>query len=195
MTDEKLRELVLKHDGSLEQLAKSIEHLAKAQEMTSIDVRDTIKKLEEISVYLTKQSALEQKVSTMDKELLDSFKRVHKRIDYIDLIQKDVSGCNSVRLLTKDITTLTKDVTNLVRATEVQRGHIEELQQHNAASITPITIRWVVGLIIAYSIAFGSYVVQTFNQVDKTMTRITALLERDIKDTASLMGSSKNIKY
>jgi len=187
MTDGALKELVLKHDGALESLASSIEHLAKAQEMTSIDVRDTIKKLEEISIYLTKQSALEQKVSTMDKELLESFKRVYKRIDDIDLIQRDNSGCNSVRLLTKDVTALTKDVTNLVRSTEIQRKHIEVIQQHNAASIAPITIRWLVGIIIAYSIAFGTYVVQTFNQFDKTRARITTLLERDLKDTEALM--------
>jgi len=194
MTDETLKELILKHDGALESLASSIEHLAKTQELTSCDVRDTIKKLEEISIYLTKQSALEQKVANIDKELLESFKRVHSRIDEIDLVQRGNSGCNSVRLLTKDIVAITKDVTNLVRATEIQREHIEVLQQHNAADIAPITIRWFVGLIIAYSIAFGSYVVQTFNQFDKTNARITALLERDLKDTEALMRARKFTK-
>jgi len=193
MSEEALKELVMKHEGTLEALANSIEHLAKSQEMTSRDVRDTIKKLEEISKYLAKQSVFTAKMETMERELVDSFKRVHRRIDDISIIQSNDNGCNSVRLLTKDVQSLTKDITRLVDNVEKQRIHIERLQKENAASISPITIRWVTGIIIAYSITFGSYVVQTFSVLDKTNTRITALLERDMKDTEELMTQIKGL--
>ena len=198
MTDEIMRELLTKHDSALVEqdatiktLVVSVEHLVRAQTETNEQLKD-------ISKYLAKQAIFSNKLDTIDREIKESFerrdkelieknKRIHVRIDEIDVLQKSENGCNSVRLLHKDVDSLTKDVTRLVGITEEHRMSIERLDKNDSGKVSPTTIRWAVGLTILYSISFGTYVVQAFSKVDAINSRITVLLERNIKDTTELM--------
>jgi hypothetical protein len=187
MTDEAMKDLVTKHDATLMEYGESIKRLTSSLDNLVQKQGETNEKLSKITEYLAEQKILSLKVQSMDSELRESFKRVHKRIDSIDELQTSDNGCNSVRLLTKDVNSTAKDVTKLIGTTEEHRLHIEAIDNKLAASIPPAMIRWAVALIVTYSVMFGTYVVQTFSKIDKTNTRITALLERDLKDTEHLM--------
>jgi len=197
MTDEAMRDLLARHDtdiveqkATIKSLVVSVEHLVKAQTETNEQLKD-------ISKYLAKQAIFTNKLETMDrevkeaftrrdKELVEKIKRVHQRVDEIDVIQKDDSGCNSVRLLHKDVESISREMTRLIGITEEHRIGIEQLEKKDAAAVAPATIRWAAGIIILYSITFGTYVVQTFNQMQRVNSKMTVLLSRDIKDTEKL---------
>jgi len=179
MTDDTMKDLVTKHDLTITQLVQSVEHLVTAQ-------TETNKRLEEISGFLAKQAVFTSRLETMDKELRDSFKRVHKRVDEIENLQKTDTGCNSVKLLHKDVESLTKDTTRLVGAVEENRIMYEKLKSTQDKSPPPALIKWVISLMLAYSIMFGTYVVQTFSKLEQTNALIVTKLERDIKDTMVL---------
>ena len=191
MTEEAMKDLLLKHDTAIQKFAQSIEHLAQAQSDTSREIKETGRRLEEITKYLAKQQVFSSKLEAMDRELVDSFKRVHKRIDDIETTQRSDAGCSSVKLINRDVAALTKEVNRLVGIVEEHRLNLERLDRAQARSISPTAMRWAAGFIVAYLISFGTYVVQTFNRLERTDAKLTTLLERDIKDTAKLMERIK----
>ena len=184
MTDEIMRDLVSKHDATIDSLVSSVEHLVKSQ-------TETNKRLEEISGLLSKQVVISNKLENLDKELVTSFKRVHNRIDELDTVQKSDSGCSSVRLLNKDVLALTKDTSRLVKILEKHDTKLEEITKQQDAYPSTTAIRWGVGIIVAYSITFGTYVSQSISGLSRTDARVLTLLERDIRDTAKLMEHTK----
>jgi len=181
MTDDIMRDLVAKHDGVITSLVASVEHLVTSQ-------TETNKRLEEISRFLAKQVVFGNKLEEMDRNLNESFKRVHCRIDEIDSIQKSDKGCNSVRLLTKDVESITKDTTRLLGNVEEHRMNIESIDKK---VIPRVVLMWVVGIGISYSVMFGTYTVQTFNKIDKTNATLTTMIKRDVKDISKLMDKTK----
>lgn len=165
MTDEALKDLVLKHDHTIENLANSVEALVNSN-------TETNKRLEEISRYLAKQAVFDTKLADMDKDISESFQRVHKRIDEVDNIQKSNDGCKSVQLLHKDVTALTKTVSQLAGTV----GDIKISNEHTDSKVnslpTPKVIAWVAGFSIAYLVSFGVYVVQQLHESEVIMTTI-----------------------
>jgi len=205
MTDEAMKDLVSKHDKVIEDLVTSnakivasVELLVEAQKESNERQMATNSRLEEISKYLAKQAVFSTKLETMGKEVREGFKRrddvilentrrIHARIDEIENIQKSGDGCNSVRLLTKDVETLNREFVRMSGTETEQRARIEKIETGKAADVSPTTIKWAVGLIIAYSIMFGTYVVQSINTLDRSNTKIISMLTRDMKDTDKLM--------
>ncbi len=59
------------------QLATSIEHL-----VSSIGATNT--KLDTLSVLLSNQNVLTERIASMDKECVESFNRIYKRVDKIE---------------------------------------------------------------------------------------------------------------
>jgi len=180
VTDEVMKELVTKHDMTISHLVSSVEHLVQSQTVTN-------ERLEEISKFLAKQVVFGSKLDNMDRDLTDSFKRVYGKIDEVDIIQKSAKGCNSVRLLTKDVETLTRDVTRLIGNSEEHRLHIETLDRKIASYPPRGAMLTVTVIVVGYMITFGAYVTQTLNALDKTNVKLTTLIERDIKDVSNLM--------
>lgn len=175
-----MRDLVTKHDTVITSLVHSVEHLVSSQ-------TETNKRLEEISKFLAKQAVFSTKLEGMDREIADSFKRVHSRIDELDSTQKSDNGCNSVKLLTKDVESLQRENIRLIGIAEDHRIMLESLIKSEASHIPSSTIRWIAGFIILYSITFGVYVVQSFNKLEKLESSTIVKLDRDMKDTEWLM--------
>ena len=187
MDNEAIRDLVLKHDAVIMQQSSTIEHLVKVQSELSKEIKASNKRLEELTSFLTKQHIFQNRLDSLDRELTESFNRVHKRVDEIENTQKGDSGCNSVKLVTKDVISVTREVNRLVGIVEEHRLNLERLDRAQARSISPTAIRWSAGFIVAYLISFGTYVVQTFNRLERTDAKISTLLERDVKDIAKIM--------
>ena len=195
MTDDVMKDLVTKHDATITQLVSSVEHLVRSQTTTN-------ERLEEISKFLAKQVVFSSKLETMDKDISDSFsrrdqskldsdKRIHRRIDEIETTQKSDNGCNSVRLLTKDIESLTKDVTRLIAHDAERSTSLEELDKKVDKYPSNKVIITISTVVIGYMIIFGTYVVQSLNKFDTTTAKLSVMLDRDMADISKLMEVRK----
>ena len=172
MTDDAMQDLVLKHDSTITQLATSVQNQSKSVEDLVKSNNETNKRLEEISRYLAKQAVFDSKLEAMDRELSDSFKRVHKRIDEMDEIQTSTSGCKSVQLLTKDVESVEKESTHLAGTIGDMKITLETQQKAIDSLPSSKIIMWVLGFIIVYSITFGSYVVSELQANEIKVTKI-----------------------
>ena len=126
MSEEDLKELVLKHEHSFSALAKSNEHL-------TAELSKTNDKLEKVASAINTQNILAEKIKNLDENLQESFGRVHKRSDNL----------------------------------EIQCNHNTETL---ASLPSPATVRWVIGGLIVYSIAFGAYVVNSLHNNENQIT-------------------------
>ena len=172
MTDDVMKDLVTKHDATISQLVSSVEHLVSSQ-------TETNKKLEEISKYLAKQAVFGTRLDDMDRNLNESFKRVHRRIDEMDAVQKSDGGCNSVRMLQKDIERGLRDLERLESQVLRTRGDVDIMSNVLNSSIKPSTIKWVIGVLIMYSVSIGSFMVTSIFEL-KAFTKQQNVINKSI---------------
>lgn len=169
MTDDDIRNLLAKHDTTLD-------HLMVTQ-------TETNKRLEEITKFLTKQVVFTNKLENMDRDVAETFKRVHDDINNLYKIQNSTDGCNSVRLVTKDIEALTKDIASLASTTISQQKAIKLVTEHQSNYPTPATLRWGFGLLILGALSFGGVFIQNMN----TNTVLAEIVKGNTHDTNLLM--------
>ena len=173
MTDDAIKDLVLKHDSEISLLANSIENQSKSIESLVNSNTETNKQLKEISNHLAEQALFDNKLEAMDKELEESFKRVHKRIDDIENIQESTIGCKSVQLLNKDTQSLSKDTIRLVGTLEDAKNELHIAGKRIDELPSPKVLQWIIGLVIVYLVSFGSYVVSSLHTNEVKITKIT----------------------
>jgi len=70
MNEEKYRDMVLDHDKHIDTLANSVSEL--------------VNKVDKMIDVITKQNVLAEKISNMDTNLKDSFKRIHERVEKVE---------------------------------------------------------------------------------------------------------------
>ena len=178
------------HDKDISKLVISVGNLVDTQ-------KESNKRLEVITEHLANSAIASSKLEQMEREIADSFKqrdrernetnkRFGEKIESMEHIQRSDTGCQSVKLLTKDIDSINREYALVTSTLKEHRGRFSNIDEHFTDMISPITIKWIGGFIIMYSITFGSYVVSSFNSMDKITVRMEQSLQRDIKDTARL---------
>ena len=185
MTDDALRDLVLKHDASISQLVSSIEHLTRVQSNMSAEIKESNQQIKELMKYLAKQQVFGTQLDNIDRDAKESFMRVHKRVDELDTIQKSDTGCKSVQLLTKDVESNTREVTRLVSITEENRIRIESIEKASIGTGVKVAI---VSLIITYTVGFGVYVVNSIGSLGRTDEKVLTLLNELEKQDRYILG-------
>jgi len=173
MTEESIKDLVLKHDATISGLANSVQHQATSIEALVASNGETNKRLEEISKYLAKQAVFDSRLESLNRELEDSFHRVHARIDSLEGIQNSTNGCNSVQLLGKDVSNLEKEHGQMYNALTNIDNTMHKIDHKVDELPSPSAMKWVAGLLIVYLISFGSYVVTEIQHERVDITRIT----------------------
>jgi len=166
MTDDVMKDLVTKHDLTITQLVASVEHLVASQ-------TETNKRLEEISKFLAKQVVFSTKLENMDRDLTDSFKRVHKRIDEIETTQKSDAGCGATKLLNRDMNQATKDMNRLIGICEEHRISIDSLQKSRDRMVSGTTIKWAIGLALPLFVMLTVYYTNSLNNVQREVVKIS----------------------
>jgi len=165
MSDDTLKDLVLKHDNEIALLANSIENQSKSIESLVQSNAETNKRLEEISGYLSKQALFDNKLETMGKELSETFKRAFGHIEHIKSIQESSIGCSSVQLLKKDVQLNTDTNKMLTEQLKVVTKQVDSLPSSKA-------VQWGLGLVIVYLISFGSYVITALHTNEVAIAKI-----------------------
>ena len=168
MTDEALRSVVAQHDTTIVQLVTSVEHLVKSQSETN-------KRLEDISKLLTKQIVLSTKLEEIDRNAAETFSRVHKNIEELEDVQKSEVGCNSVRILQKDVERALRDLERLEVQILRNRGDLDIIAQEQTHTVKPATLKWALGMLIVYSVSFGSFVVSNLYELRSIVTKQTVV--------------------
>lgn len=168
MTDEALRSVVAQHDTTIVQLVTSVEHLVKSQSETN-------KRLEDISKLLTKQIVLSTKLEEIDRNAAETFSRVHKKIEELEDVQKSEVGCNSVRILQKDVERALRDLERLEVQILRNRGDLDIIAQEQTHTVKPATLKWALGMLIVYSVSFGSFVVSNLYELRSIVTKQTVV--------------------
>jgi len=100
--DDDLKKLVLQNDAILRTVVTTMEHLAGANDMTNT-------KLDKVVDALNSQNILIEKFNNLERELQESFMRVHKKIEAIEHVQA-TDGCTPLKLGNKDVKSLEKRV-------------------------------------------------------------------------------------
>lgn len=204
MTDETMKDLVTKHDTVIEhlvtsnaELVTSVTHLVETQKESNVRQLATNDRLEDISKYLSKQAVFNNKLESIDKEIKESFirrdkdkidtdKRIHVRIDELEITQKSEKGCNSMRLLTKDVETLTKDITKLIDHYSECDSAVETLDKKVDKYPSSKMMMTVATIVISYTVIFGTYVVKSLSRFDTEVAKLSILLDREIADLSHL---------
>ena len=102
MTDEEMKQKVIKHDFEFQALSKSLKSI--------------VSELHEITTSMKNVAVFTEKINNMDNNLKESFQRVHKKIsDNEDEIKElkqnqDKTGCNALNLKATEIDTLNRTV-------------------------------------------------------------------------------------
>ena len=185
-----LRETVHRHDKDIDRLVVSVDNLVSTQ-------GETNKRLHEISLHLANSAISSSKLEQMEREITESFKhrdkeqsetfkRFGEKLESIEHIQRSDSGCQSVKLLTKDVNSMSKEHLLVMGTIEKHRIKLERIDHHFTTMISPLTMKWVGGFVIMYSVTFGSYVVNSINKLNSSGVKVAQMLNRDIKDTARL---------
>jgi len=172
MTDDVLRDLVLKHDSEISLLANSIQNQSKSIESLVESNNETNKRLEDISKYLAKQVVFDNRLEAIDKDTAEAFKRAFGLINDLRNTQESNSGCRSVQLLNKDIQTISNDTIRLANTMDDTRVKLHEVVSRIDALPSPKAVQWVLGLVIVYLVSFGSYVVTSVHANEVGITKI-----------------------
>ena len=202
---------VNRHDKDIDRIIGSIDSLTHTQAQHDKDIgklvisvgnlvdtqKESNKRLEVITEHLANSAIALNKLDQMEREITYSFKqrdrernetnkRFGEKLEAIEHIQRSDVGCQSVKLLAKDIDSMNKEHIIVMSTLKEHKYKLSNIDQHFTDMISPTTVKWIGGFIIMYSITFGSYVVSSFNAIDKITVRMEQSLQRDIKDTARL---------
>ena len=167
MTDKTLEDLVTKHDGSINKLLQNIEQLTNAQYGIAEQLKQLYTRVDGTLGFLTEQKIILSKIENIEHNIEDSIKRVHKRIDAVENVHSNGIGCESVKLLSKDVISLTKDINRVAKMIESHADSIDFLNRESAGRLSPAVARVAVGFVITYMVSFGAYVVNSINNLWK----------------------------
>ena len=102
VTDEEMKEKVIRHDFEFQTLTKSL---------TGI-----VRELHEITTSMKSVAVIHETISNMDKNLKDSFNRVYSKIEENENDIKDIkskqdnTGCNALNLKVTEINALNRTI-------------------------------------------------------------------------------------
>lgn len=77
-------------EDRINKIEKDLALMSQTQRLMSDSLSEISSTLKQISKVTTDYNVLEQRVQFMDKELTESFQRVHKRLDRIDAIHTKI---------------------------------------------------------------------------------------------------------
>ena len=181
MTDENYKDMVIEHDKHLDVLSGSISNLSTSMESSN-------QKLDTVIDALTHQNVIIERMNNMDVNISESFNRAWKRLDKLEDIDKN-DGCEAAKLLKKD----TEAIVDKVRFSSKRITALETVNGLTD-SISAGTVKWVAGLLLFYSIIFGTYITSSIHDNDTALqsyiasdTEARTSTVRQLDDIVSMM--------
>ena len=116
-----LQEMVFKHDKHIDRLDLSFTMIAE-------NLKDNNSKLDKLIEVVENQRIFTTELNNLRDNTTDSIKRGFKRVEAIEIVQKD--------------------------------------------HISPTIIKWILAIIISYTVSFGVYTEQTMHKIDKQCAKM-----------------------
>jgi len=176
MKDEDIKDLVMTHDKSIGIMSQSMTHLAET-------VGTQIKKMEDILEELSAQNVLAEKFANMNRELKETFTRLYSRVEKIENSQ-DIDGCPVLKIEIQKVIALEKRM----KTVEVESKKI----------LNPTILKWIIGITIVQSAAFGTYLVSHIHALETTVATEQALeaeKHENLEEKIGRMDSLLNRNY
>lgn len=157
MTNEAIRDMVISHDKHIDSLSESIRSLIATQ-------KEGNAKIDRLVEEISKQNVLIERVNNMDRELTESFKRVHTRLDKIE-DTKDGDGCNALKIQKTVLTDVHNETVGL-------STRMKSVEDNLPKKVSWSIVQWIVAIMVGYSISFGTYIVTSIQDLEKTLVEI-----------------------
>ena len=172
--------MVINHDKHIDMLSNSIVSLS-----GSMNASNT--KLDTVIDAITHQNVIIERMNNMDINIGESFTRAWKRLDKLEDTAEN-SGCEASKILRKDYDmAMEKQKVANKRITDL------EVDSSNSDSISANTVKWVVGLLLFYSVMFGGYVVTAIHDTDTALSTYMAKDNEARTATARQLGDIVSI--
>ncbi len=155
MEVKEFKDLILDHDRQIGTLANHMEVL-----VDNIGV--TNRKLDDVVEVITTQTVLIERFNNLDKDLKESFDRVHTKVEIISDVQHSAEGCTALQVSTQKM----KDVQ---RSVDKNTDNIEAVESTLGTYVSGATMKWALVLILTYAISFGTYVVDNLHTNDTSI--------------------------
>ena len=171
--------------------------MSSCDENISRDILSLIETQRQLVEYLkndNKYISLQQKLDTMDRELVESFKRVHDRVDNIDHIQSNDNGCTSVKFLKKDLIITQSSVSSLKDSVKSCQKSVSDLKIQESGVLSSNSLRWAIGMILVYLVSFGTYVVKNITKTNTDIAKLEMLTERNKNNITDVVKHQLNQK-
>ena len=177
MTDDNYKDMVIEHDKHIDMLAGSITSLS-----TSMDSSNS--KLDTVIDALTHQNVIIERMNNMDVNISESFNRAWKRLDTLEDTTKN-EGCEAAKLVKKD----TEAIADKALSANKRIANLETA--HSLIdTVSSGTVKWVSGLLLFYSIIFGTYVTSAIHDND---TALQAYIAKDSEARTSTVRQLDDI--
>ena len=186
MTDDQYKDMVIDHDKHIDTLAGSIENLA-------INVSDTNSKLGDVIEVMSHQTVLVERMNNMDNNVSESFKRAWGRLEKLE-VMVDTNGCNIAKGLAVESNAFKDKLVVVNKRIKGTEESVTKLSDKLNETVTGNVIRWALGLLIVYSVTFGTYVVQSIHNTDTVIasyiakdTEVREYTSRRLDDIVDIM--------
>lgn len=176
--------MVISHDKDIETLAGSIEHLA-------LNVGETNHKLDNVIDVITQQNVLVERINNLDTNVAESFKRAWKRLESLETTAA-TGGCSIAKTATAANNLLDEKLKVVGKRISENTDNVKVLNGKVDNTITSTVVRWVMGLLVFYSIAFGTYVVSSIHETD---TLVSAYIAKDTQNSTQVRDKLSDIIY
>lgn len=155
MEVKEFKDLILDHDRQIGTLANHMEVLVDNIGMTN-------RKLDDVVEVITTQTVLIERFNNLDKDLKESFDRVHRKVEIISDVQHSTDGCTALQVSTQKM----KDVQ---RSVDKNTDNIEDMQNELGTFVSGATMKWALVLILTYAISFGAFAVNAIHINDTSI--------------------------
>ena len=184
MTDDKYKDMVISHDKDIETLAGSIEHLA-------LNVGETNHKLDNVIDVITQQNVLVERINNLDTNVAESFKRAWKRLEILETTAA-TGGCSIAKTATATNDLLDEKLKVVSKSISDNTDDVKVLNTKVENTVPSTVVRWVMGLLVFYSVAFGTYIVSSIHETD---TIVSAYIAKDTQNSAQVKDKLSDIIY
>ena len=173
-----------------------IDMLGKAMEDLAIATTHTNEKLDKVADALSVTSIIMEKLSNLDENIKDSFKRRDDRLDGLEKVQAD-SGCSKLNVAEESIKSLGRsiDTAKAIHKSDekLMSDRVDKLEDKVDNIVSGATIKWAIGIFLVITMGFIGFVNVRYAEVSQKIVacRATeAVLTSSVRVNESLQASN-----
>lgn len=147
-----------------------IDALGKAMEDLAIATTHTNEKLDKVADALSVTSIIMEKLSNLDENIKDSFKRRDDRLDVVERTQS-ASGCSKLNVAEETIKGLGRsiDTAKAIHKSDekLMSDRVDKVEDKVENIVSGATIKWAIGIFLVVMMSFIGFVNARYSEVSQ----------------------------